>query len=414
MNWFSGVSLMNSNRVVITGMGLVSGGCLGADAFAERLFSGTSSIGPLTKLQGKNYQGRIAAEITEQFDLRSLGLTEKQRRVFDGVAPYAFIAAKEALESADLLSNDELKPQEIGLSIGTFCGPISWMMEKAIRWNRTELSGQVHPMTAVVAYFGSIIGNITIPLKIRGPSNSFLSLDVAGTDAIGYAYQAIRYGKARAMLVGGTDDLSPYVFSYLDNTGFLSSRRHEAEEAAHSFNLNSDGIVLGEGAALLVLESLESATKRGRPIYAEVLGYTSQEGGDVREGIDRTLKDAYVVPGQVECVMTNAAGYGPLDYEEMKHIGRSFGEATPPVLTNIGWAVGHTLGAYGAMQAVASTLILKEQRIPPVLYDGDETVPNAAAAAGGGGRVQFVLQNTLGLSGKSSFLLFASHGRNES
>jgi 3-oxoacyl-(acyl-carrier-protein) synthase len=407
---------MNANRVVITGLGMVAGGCLGTAAFAERLFAGTSSIGPLTKLQGKNYQGRIAAEINEQFDLRSLGLTEKQRRVFDGVAPYAFIAAKEALESADLLSNDELKPQEIGLAIGTFCGPISWMMEKAIRWNRTELSGQVHPMTAVVAYFGSIIGNITIPLKIRGPSNSFLSLDVAGTDAIGYAYQAIRYGKARAMLVGGTDDLSPYVYSYLDNTGFLSSRKHEEQEGPRSFNLNSDGIVLGEGAALLVLESLESATKRGRPIYAEVLGYTSQEGGDPREGIERTLKDAYVVPGQVECVMTNAAGYGPLDYEELKHIRSSFGEGTQaPALTNIGWAVGHALGAYGAMQAVASTLILNEQRIPPVHYDGAETVSNPAATAqDGSGAVQFILQNTLGLSGKSSFLLFARHGRNES
>jgi 3-oxoacyl-(acyl-carrier-protein) synthase len=406
------VSLMNLNRVVITGMGLVAGGCLGTASFSERLFSGTSSIGPLTKLQGKNFEGRIAAEIRESFDLRALGITEKQRRVFDGVAPYAFIAAKEAIESAGLLSNDDIKPHEIGLSIGTFCGPISWMMEKAIRWNRTELSSQVHPMAAVVAYFGSIIGNVTIPLKIRGPANSFLSLEIAGTDAIGYAYEAIRYGKARAMLVGGADDLSPYVFQYLDHSGFLSSRSQPAQDGSTWSNGDSDGIVLGEGAALLVLESLDSAVKRGCTIYAEVLGYSSQEGGDAGDGIDHTLKQANVSPAQVECVMMNAAGYGPLDYEEMKHVRRCFNGGSPaPALTGISWAVGHALGAYGAMQAVAAALILKEQRIPPLPRDSGESASNGAGVQGRRATVHHVLQNTLGLSGKSSFLLFASHAQ---
>lgn len=406
---------MTSNRVVITGLGLVAGGCLGTQSFSERLFSGDSAIGPLTKLQGKNYEGRIAAEIKETFDLKALGVTEKQRRVFDGVAPYAFIAAKEALESAHLLSNDDIKPQEIGLSIGTFCGPISWMMEKAIRWNRTEITSQVHPMAAVVAYFGSIIGNVTIPLKIRGPSNSILSLDVAGTDAIGYAYEAIRHGKARAMLVGGADDLSPYVFSYLDNTGFLSSKTPEALGESATYNGNSDGIVLGEGAALLVLESLDSAIKRGCSIYGEVLSYSSLEGRDATEGIKRTLEQASIVPDQIDCVLANAAGYGPLDYEETQHIRRSFGDRLPlPAQASISGLVGHALGAYGAMQAVAAALILQEQRIPPAPHNGGEPVAGRSAIQDRRGAIQYVLQNTLGLSGKSSFLLFARHGQNES
>jgi 3-oxoacyl-(acyl-carrier-protein) synthase len=163
------------------------------------------------------------------------------------------------------------------------------------------------------------------------------------------------------------------------------------------------------------LESLDSAVKRGCQIYAEVVGYSSLEGGDAKEAIERTLKQANVNPSQVDCVVVNAAGYGPQDYEEMRHLRRCFGEETPPpALTNISWAVGHTLGAYGAMQAVAAALILKEQRIPPVLYDGGESFSNRPGVKGGAGAVRFVLQNTLGLSGKSSFLLFARHDGNES
>lgn len=396
-------------------MGLVAGGCVGTESFSQRLFSGTSSIGRLTKLQGKNYEGRIAAEIKETFDLKALGVTEKQRRVFDGVAPYAFIAAKEALESAHLLSNDDIKPQEIGLSIGTFCGPISWMMEKAIRFTRTEITSQVHPMAAVVAYFGSIIGNVTIPLKIRGPSNSILSLDVAGTDAIGYAYEAVRHGKARAMLVGGADDLSPYVFAYLDNTGLLSSKTPEAQDEPGPSNMQSDGIILGEGAALLVLESLDSAISRGCSIYGEILSYSTQEGRDATEGIKRTLAQANIAPDQIDCVMVNAAGYGPLDYEETRHIRRSFGERLPlPAQASISGVVGHALGAYGAMQAIAAALILKGQRIPPVPHIGDAPVTDGGGTQDRRGAIQYVLQNTLGLSGRNSFLLFARHGRNDS
>jgi 3-oxoacyl-[acyl-carrier-protein] synthase II len=323
----------------------------------------------------------------------------------DGVSAYALIAAREAVQSAGLLTNDEVDADDIGFSIGSFSGPLS------VR----RYESRVHSVTAAVfAYYGSVIGNVTIPLKISGPSHTLLNLDVAGIDAIGYAYEIIRHGKARAMLAGGADTaLNIHVFSALDRAGFLSGADHKLTAPGRGSNGNPCGAVPSEGAALLLLERLDCALARGRSIYAEVLGYSTIADGCGSEGMSLVFKQAKADPRQVDCLVANCTGYSPLDYQEVRSVQRLFGkDRCRSAVTNITWAVGHALAAAGAMQAVTSALILKEQRIPPVgnLDVMDEfSSLDVVNPPGRSGPIGLVLQSTFGFSGKKSFLLLGKY-----
>jgi 3-oxoacyl-[acyl-carrier-protein] synthase II len=213
-----GFYAMSLQRVVITGLGIVAPECPGVDAFWRRLFSGVSAISWVTQLNGKELKvGRLTAEI-KSVNKGSLAIPKKQFRYMDTVSQYGFMAAREALESAGLLTHDEIEADDIGLSIGLFSGAMSA--------TRTDPNFNLFT-AAVTAYYGSVLGNITIPLGISGPAHTFLSLDLAGTDAIGYAYEIIRHGKARAMLAGGSDSaFSVFMLAGFDQAGLLSRQEH--------------------------------------------------------------------------------------------------------------------------------------------------------------------------------------------
>ncbi|HEX8139736.1 MAG TPA: beta-ketoacyl synthase N-terminal-like domain-containing protein [Pyrinomonadaceae bacterium] len=392
---------MSLQRVVITGLGIVAPECPAVDAFWQRLFSGVSAINWVTTLNGKELRaGRLTAEI-KAVDKGSLAIPKKQQRYMDTVSQFGFMAAREALGAAGLLTREEIAADDIGLSVGLFSGAMS----------ATRTDPHFNLFTAAVtAYYGSILGNITIPLGISGPSHVFLSLDLAGTDAIGYAYEVIRHGKARAMLAGGSDSaFSVFVLAGFDKAGLLSRQENPPRLGCGHGKRDGSGAVPGEGAALLVLESLESARQRGATIYGEVLGYVTSADGSGAAGISRLLREARVEREQVDCIMANTTGCAPIDYQQARAFRRVFGTgAASPVVTNITWAVGHTCGAAGAMQAVASALVLKEQRIPPVVNPGDEEdvcCLNLVARPGLERPVRVVLQNTFGFSGKTSSLL---------
>lgn len=393
---------MSLQRVVITGLGIVAADCQGVESFWQRLFSGVSPIGPLTVEGLTQSDYRMAAEI-KSIHQWPLGISQKQLRYVDTVSIYGLMAAKEGVEGAGLPTT-EMETDDIGFSIGLSFGSLSA--------NRYESRFSIS-LAAVTSYFGSIIGSITIPLRLSGPSHTFMSFDVAGTDAIGYAYELIRHGKARAMLAGGADSpLNPLVMDQLDRAGFLSHGSHEPRLACHSSNGNSDGIVPGEGAAILVLESLDSAIERGVPIYAEVLGYSTISNEVGAKAMDRLLKQANVNPDQVDCVVAGGTGHAPVDSQEVRALRHVFGERPRPPITHISWVVGHSFAAYGAMQAITSALIVKNQSIPPVgQMNGTEDCCGLTQVRPPGlsGPVKFLLQNTMGLSGTNSFLLFGKY-----
>ena len=398
--------MANENRVVVTGLGTVAPGCRGTDGFLARLLSGDSAIGPLTSGAAAGMGDRVGAEV-ELIDKRSLGMSRKELRYLDVVSTYGLIAAQEAVASAGLDTDLELEREELGFSVGLFSGPLSLSRHES---NVNLFSA------AMSAYYGSVIGNITIPLRICGPSSTHLNLDLAGTDAIGYGYELVRHGKARAVVAGGSDSgFNAFVLSRLQEAGVLSNGGGRSGPAGGQAGPGSGGVALGEGAALLVLESLESAESRGQEIHAEVLGYQTASNGCAPAAIEAALAKAGLPPAAVDCIVANATGFAEIDRREVEAVRRVFGDAgTQPWTTSITWAVGHTLGAAGALQAVASTLILKHQQVPPVGQPAaarERSGLNLVGPPGVAGSVRVVLQSSFGFSGKASFLVLGRYER---
>lgn len=385
---------MAEQPVVVTGVGGVAPGSRGAMSWWERLLAGESALAPLAEGAAAARE-RLGAEV-ELLDRRSLGLSRKELRYLDAVSTYGLVASREAMADAGLGADSGIERDEIGFAIGMFSGPLSLSRHET----------DVNLFTAAVsAYYGSIIGNITIPLGICGPSLTHLNLDLAGSDAIGYGYELVRHGKARAVLAGGADSgFNPYVLAQFERSGLLANG-----------NGSSAGIVLGEGAAVLVLESRESAERRGREIYAEVLGYHKAEEGAAAGAIAAALERAAVARTEVDCIMASATGSAEVDRRESEAVAGVFGEAAAqPPATHITWAVGHTLGAAGALQAVASALALSRQRVPAVASPRGSAAAsglNLVAPPGSSGPVEVVLQNGFGLCGQASFLVLGRDGR---
>lgn len=385
-------------RVVVTGIGCVAPGCGEAPRLWARLLAGESAVGPLkTGAAALGGGGRLGAEI-ERIEKASLGISRKELRYLDVVSTYGLIAAKEAVASAGLDDEGGLDREEIGFSIGLFSGPLSL--------SRHETNVNLFS-AAMSAYYGSVIGNITIPLRLSGPSFTHLNLDLAGCDAIGYAYELIRHGKAQAIVAGGSDSgFNAYVLARLQEAGALSNGK-PAEAGP-----GGRATALGEGAALLVLESRESAQRRGRHVYAEVLGYHTAQGGCdecAAAALRKALARAGVEAADVDCVVANATGFADVDRREAAALASVFGDGeSAPATTDVTWAVGHTLGAAGALQAVVSALILDRQQVPPVPRGAG--AGNLAVEMPARTPIEVVVQNSFGLAGKASFLVLGRDG----
>ncbi len=384
----------SERRVVVTGMGVLAPKCGSAESFWSRLLSGEPAIGPLETVAGPGMKHRLGGEV-ESIDRESLGIARKELRYLDVVSTYGLLAAREALRGAGLDAEDAMEREEIGFAVGLFSGPLSL--------GRHESHVNLFS-AAMSAYYGSVIGNITIPLRICGPAFTHLNLDLAGSDAIGYGFELVRHGKARAVLAGGSDSAyNVYMLAQLREAGILhnGSGPGPSGEAA-------DDMVLGEGAAFLVLESLESAEGRGRPIHAEILGY-SGGGGSAAGALEVALSRAGVAPEVVDCVVATASGLPDLDRREDEALREVLGDAAAGgATTNVTWAVGNTLGAAGALRAATAALILKEQRIPPAGAAGPAPgeVREAPAPVS---PIDVVLQTGFGLSGRTSSLVLARY-----
>lgn len=391
------------HRVAVTGTGLWTSTVAGTEAF-------------LAVLDG----GRAAPPQDEALtDAALLARFPKLKpKYLDETAKYAILAAAEALASAGLERGDgAMLPgnDEIGIAMGTLSGPIKWgfehgYIEAAIDFDNPRVSAA----SSIVAYYGSLIGNVTIPLRIAGPSIIFCNLDVAGADAIGYAYEAVRHGKSPVMVAGGADaPVTPMIEIGIERAGVLLRGQGRQQ--------------LMTGAATLVLEEWEHARARGAGILAEVVGYatTTAAGGHVsgRQWVDKATA---VWP--IDCVMTT----GVAAHERSMLAALFGGEADVPPVSDVTWAAGYTAGAAGAVQAIASVLLLGRGRLPrgPLAAaaggansanrtDAADTAdtadtaspalrPGAAWVDADGARApaRTILQTTSGLSRKTSMLLY--------
>jgi 3-oxoacyl-[acyl-carrier-protein] synthase II len=324
-----------------------------------------------------------------------------------------------ALDDAKIEISEE-NCGRIGIGLGSALGGTPTAEEQHGIFMEKGLK-RVDPLLATKIFLGGATSQISIELGIKGHSNTIAGACSAGTDSIGYSFYAIKNNLAEIMITGGSESpLGPLTFGAFCIIGALSTRNGDPTRASRPFDKERDGFVMSEGAGVIILEDLENALKRGAPIYAEVLSYGTTNdaysmthplpsGEQAKKSIELALRHANIDPSDIDYI--NAHGSSTLlnDKIETKIIKEIFGEYAYkiPISSNKSM-IGHTLGAAGSLEIIASALTIKYQFIPPTInYEFPDPecdldyVPNKGRNA----TVNTVLSNSFGFGGKNSAMV---------
>ncbi len=409
------------SRVVVTGMGAITPLGLTPEEFWQNLLAGKSGIGPVTLFDASDYKTRIAAEV-KGFDPCKY-VDSKDARRMGRATLFALAAAKDALTDAGFQENLG-ENDRAGVLIGTALGGFVEAM-KAYDEFLKKGPDRVSPFLAAVILPNMPSFYVAMHYRARGYNSTVVTACAAGTHAVGAAAEVIRRGDADIMLTGGADAIiSSIVFAAFGVMRAMSTRNDDPTHAMRPFDKNRDGFVVGEGSAILVLESLEHALARGARIYAEVLGYATNsdayhfaapdpEALGATRAMQAAMRNANVSLDQVDYI--NAHGTSTLlnDAGETLAIKRVFGERAYKIpISSTKSMIGHSMGAAGAFEAVACVMTLRDQKIhPTVNYETPDPtcdldyVPNVARNAS----VNILLSNSFGLGGQNACLVLGKY-----
>ena len=409
----------NSTRVVVTGMGVISPVGLNAPAAWQNVVAGQSGIRPITLFPTDGFRVKIAGEawgfIATDF------MSAKEARRADRNVQFALAAAKEALAQARLprpLSDADAN--ETGVLIGSGAAGIwTYTTQQAVldAHGPQRLSPLLIPMIVV----DSASVQVSILAGARGPNFGLASACSTGADAIGEAFEIIRRGDAQVMITGGTEAaVTRLGIAGFDQLGALSRRNDAPAQACRPFDAARDGFVLGEGAGVLILESLAHALGRGAEPLAEVLAYAAtsdaahltnpdETAAQAARAITLALRKAGVTPDEVDYVNAHGTGTPLGDVFEVRAMKRAFGQAAYRVpISSTKSVTGHLLGAAGAVEAVWCVMALREGLLPPTTnYSAPDPqcdldfVPNTARPAA----LRVALSNAFGFGGHNTILL---------
>ncbi len=405
-------------RVVITGLGPVTPIGVGAEAFHQAQLAGKSGVRRITRYDPDAYKlpVKIAAETDVEVEAY---LDKKEIRRLDRFVQLALIGAELAIRDAGL-DLDALDKTRVGTLIGSGIGGIkTWEDQFKVYFERGphRLSPFFIPM--VIANMAS--GHVAMKYGLMGPSSTVVTACATGTDAVGNAYRILKAGLADVMLTGGTEAaVTPMAIGGFSVMRALSTRNDEPERASRPFTKSRDGFVLGEGAGILVLETLEHAKKRGAKIYAEVVGFGQSadahhitephpEGLGAVLAIEAALKEAGVAPEAVGYVNAHGTSTPYNDRVEVIALKKVFGDhAKKLAVSSTKSMTGHLLGAAGAVEAIATAQALSSGVLPPTInYDDPDPeldldfVPNEPREA----QVEYALSNSFAFGGQNAVLL---------
>jgi len=409
----------NGQRVVITGIGPITPIGTGLDAFWAGLKAGKSGVRRVDdKINLEGIDSKIAAVI-DGFD--PLDYMEKKRAKRLGYSTQlALAASKLALE----MSGIDLKSQNldrIGVLFGNGIGNIETLVDNQDIF-RDKGPSRVSPFFVPMFMPNASAGEISIEWGLRGPNYGLVSACASSNHALGMAADLIRMGYADAMISGGTEAVThPLCFAGFSQARALSTRNDDPEGASRPFDKDRDGFVIGEGAGVLLLESLEHANARGAQIYGELAGHgmtgdayhitaPAPDGSGARRAMEMSLERAGISIDEVDYI--NAHGTSTLlgDVAETQSIKCVFGERAKKIpVSSTKSQIGHLLGGAGAVEAIASLLAINEGIIPPTINltnpDPDcelDYVPNEARKSD----VNVALSNSFGFGGHNSCLVF--------
>ena len=398
-------------RVVVTGLGLITPlGHNVADTWAA-ILAGRSGLGEPTMLGDYDHKVSCVCEVKEFDPVESLGRREARRR--DRYEQFATVAANEAMTHAGLQVTDNNR-QRIGIYMGTGIGGIMTLVQQEHVLQKGGLR-RLSPFGITMIMPNGAGGMLAIDYGINGPSTTIATACAAGNDAIGHAFKAIRAGELDAILAGGSEAiLTSVAIGGFERAGAVSQRD---DGTPRPFDINRDGLVPGEGAGMLVLESLEHAQARGATILAELAGYgqttdgyhitaPSEGGMGAARAMTKALENAGIGPGEVDYVSAHGTGTQLNDSHETMSIKAALGEQAYDVaISSTKSMTGHIMGATGAIEAVFCVLAIHDQIVPPTInYEIPDPecdldyVPNTARQA----EVRVVLNNAFGFGGHNS------------
>ena len=412
-------------RIVITGMGVVS--CFGndVDEFYNQLLAGKSGIVPIEGFPCETYPTRFAG-IIKNFDTGNY-LDKKQARRVDPFIRYAVVAGKKALEKAQLTeeSLNQLNKSRCGILIGSGMGGMH-MFSGGVETLVKEGFKRVNPFFVpfIITNMGGAL--LAIDLGFTGPNYSISTACATGNYSIYSAAEHIRRGDADLMICGGAEAaISPMGVAGFVACKALSERNEAPEKASRPWDKQRDGFVMGEGAGVLVLESLEHALARGAPIYAEYLGGSTncdayhmtsprEDGAGVAECIQLAIKDAGISKEEVNYINAHATSTQVGDLCEIRGIQTVFGEHLSNISINATKSmIGHCLGAAGGIEAVATIKAIETGMLhpsinidePEEIMQGIDYVPGQVKAK----KITAALSNSFGFGGHNSSLIFAPY-----
>jgi 3-oxoacyl-[acyl-carrier-protein] synthase II len=407
--------------VAVTGIGAVTPIGIGREGLWNGLRAERSAVGRVTRFDPSIFRSHNAAEVND-FDAADFVERKKVKRL-DRYGTFSVACARQAIEDSgiDMAGEDR---ERIGVMMGSALGGIRFAEEQLGVFLTRGLKS-VEPSLALGVFGGAASCNIAIELGAQGPNSSNGMSCASGTVAIGDAFRAIRDGYADVMFAGAAEaPLAPLCFGAFAIIRAMSTREGDPSVASRPFDKDRDGFVMGEGAAVLILEELDRALARGAHIYAEVVGYGSSndahhmtaprpDGSQASRSMRLALQDAHVVPADVSYVNAHGSSTPLNDPTETLAVKQTFGEhARRLQVSSTKGYYGHALGASGAIELAITALALERSWLPPTLnLDApDEAcdldyIPNV----GRDSDVEFALSNSFGFGGINAAVVLKRH-----
>ncbi|GEA15129.1 MAG: 3-oxoacyl-[acyl-carrier-protein] synthase [Moorella sp. (in: firmicutes)] len=398
-------------RVVITGLGAITPVGTGKDKFWQALVAGQPGIGPITRFDAGEMAVRFAGEVKD-FDPGAF-FDRKEARRMDRFTQYAVAAARMAVEDAKLDLEKEDRDR-IGVIFATGIGGME-TFEEQTRVLLEKGPNRVSPFFVPMMIANMAAGQISINLGVRGVNFTVVNACASGANAIGEAFRTLQRGDADVIITGGSEaSVTPLTVAGFAAMKALSTRNEEPEKASRPFDRGRDGFVLGEGAGVMVLETLEHAAARGARIYAEVAGYgctadayhitaPAPDGAAASRAMALALQDAGLQPADIDYINAHGTSTELNDRQETLAIKKVFGDhAYRLAISSTKSMTGHLLGAAGAIELVATALTVYTGVIPPTINyeepDPDcdlDYVPNVARER----QVSAAISNSFGFGG---------------
>ena len=408
-------------RVVITGLGAITPIGIGKDEYWKSLVDGKSGIGYITRFDTSEFNSKIGAEVRD-FEPANY-MDKKDARRMDRFSQFAVAASKLALDDSKIdLKSTNL--DRVGVVVGAGIGGME-TLEKEFTKMKDRGPNRVSPLFIPMMISNMAPGQISMAFGLRGTSMAITTACASGTHAIGESFRMIQDGKVDIIVAGGTEAaITPIAVAGFCSMKALSTRNDDPGNASRPFDKERDGFIMGEGAGMLILESLEHALARGADIYGEVVGYGSTsdafhitqpdpEAKGATRAMAMAIEEASIEATEVEYINAHGTSTYFNDKLETLAIKNVFKDHAKDInISSTKSMTGHLLGAAGGIEAIATTLALKEGTIPPTInYENKDEecdlnyTPNKAVKRD----INYALSNSLGFGGHNASILIKKY-----